>query len=187
MKKNLSIFLLLLMCLMGCWGGVVSHSNAKPEDSIAETVFEVIGDDYWYMGRSESLDGERVNYGYLVRNSDETCINNIAETILKIELDERPYAFTFYQETSNGVYERVFQLVNYVEDSDGSIEFYEKAYCLRIVEIYFGVNKEWDIHTFTSIENIRHLEISEFLQGKAEEAGIDWFEVWPDLEGVETF
>lgn len=187
MKKYLSFFLLLLMCLMGCAGGIVSHSNAKPEDSIAETVFEVIGDDYWYLGKMDYSDGEGATYEYLVRMGDDNDVERAAEKILSIELDEKQYAFTFFMETSNGVYEQIFCMKNYVEESNGTIIYSERADCLRINCIYFGVNEEWDIHSFTSIENIRHLEISEFLQGKAEEAGIDWFEVWPDLEGVETF
>jgi len=130
MKKNMLVFIVCIMILSGCAGGVVSHSNKKPEDSIAEVMLDAIGDDYWYLGRAESPDGVWVNYEYLVRSGDESCIKSIAETISTFEFDENPYAFTFYQETSNGVYEQVFQFKNFVEASDDTIRYYEKTDCI---------------------------------------------------------
>ncbi len=36
----------------------------------------------------------------------------------------------------------------------------------------------------TGIEGIKHLRIDSEMQKKAEEQGIDWYEIWPDLEDV---
>ncbi len=40
---------------------------------------------------------------------------------------------------------------------------------------------------YTNIPGIKSLRISQEMQTKAEEQGIDWYEVWQDLEEVEVY
>lgn len=75
-------------------------------------------------------------------------------------------------------------LKNYTSDNSEQAD-YEGFYALSIS--YFMNSEEEsfkDPQTYTGIEGIKHLRIDSEMQKKAEEQGIDWYEIWPDLEDV---
>ena len=86
-------------------------------------------------------------------------------------------------ENTHGV-ESVLSLKNYSNDNSEQAD-YEGFYALSIS--YFMNSEEEsfkDPQTYTGIEGIKHLRIDSEMQKKAEEQGIDWYEIWPDLEDV---
>ena len=40
---------------------------------------------------------------------------------------------------------------------------------------------------YMDLPNIKYLQVSERVQKKAYDQGIDWYDYWPDLESVEVF
>ena len=189
MKKNLLIFTVLFCVLSGCWGGNVRHQNNEPEDDIAVSLVNVIGSDYWYMGRTDTFNGDGVNYSLLVQNGNGDTVASIAGTITNIELNENSLVqFSFLKEIANGVYEPIFYLKNYTINSEDDVIRWDRADCLTIKCLDFGLNESWgDLSDFTVIESIRYVEIPDYLQKQAEEDGIDWYEVWPELEEIIVF
>ena len=83
--------------------------------------------------------------------------------------------------------ESVLSLKNYSNDNSEQAD-YEGFYALSIS--YFKNSEEErlkDPQTYTGIEGIKYLEINTEIQKKAEEQGIDWYEIWPDLEDVVVY
>ena len=66
---------------------------------------------------------------------------------------------------------------------------YENLECLRIWGSTVGSEESIynDPATYKDFPNIKCLWVSEKIQKKADEAGIDWYEYWPDLEKVEVY
>ena len=185
MKKILFLFLLIVLC--GCGGGVVFHSNSKPDDNISETLMDVIDDDFWYIGKREiGKNDYGYEYSYLIRKQDPQTFDEILDTIIEFDLqDNKLVQFSFFQETSNGVYDPLFYLKNYALFAEDQTDTFSHANCLHIQSVYGAIDEKWrDPYTYTEFECIRVLIIPDSIQTKADDEGIDWFEVWPELEKV---
>ena len=74
------------------------------------------------------------------------------------------------------------RLYNFSYDDSPTTE-YDGFYRLRV---FYERGYPWWIEpdVYTEIDNIIRLEIPDIMQEKADEEGIDWYEIWPDLEEV---
>ena len=186
MKKYLSIIILLTICLMGCAGGAVNYKNAKPDDDISESMMNSIGTDFWYLWK-DVIPNEGIKYSYLVRKNDVSVIDTFVTAISMVEIsDEDRTIFSVHQEISNGELCILFFVSNYDCWGDSDSERLDDFGYLKIRYNEYS-NPIWhEPKTYTSFENIRYLEIPDVLQEKAEEEGIDWYDIWPDLVEVEV-
>lgn len=78
--------------------------------------------------------------------------------------------------------ESVLNLKNYSNDNSEQSD-YEGFYVLSISYPDFEEGLR-NPQTYTGIEGIKYLRIDSEMQKRAEEQGIDWYEIWPDLEDV---
>jgi hypothetical protein len=67
-------------------------------------------------------------------------------------------------------------------------ELYENFLVLRIKQKLVLDTEFWsELSNYTYFKGIRSLSLPSEVQKKADEEGIDWYSIWPDLEGIETF
>ena len=81
--------------------------------------------------------------------------------------------------------ESVLNLKNYSNDNSEQSD-YEGFYVLSISYPDFEEGLR-NPQTYTGIEGIKYLRIDSEMQKRAEEQGIDWYEIWPDLEDVVVY
>ena len=181
MKKNFFVILCML-CLSGC--GRATYSNYEPDDVISEAIADVINsDDIYYQGSSITSE-DIIYYEYLIVNEEQgqieqiaTAVNDVLEAGLISEKINIGCRIAMPGGTAWVAY-----LMNYSNES------LEKPDYVALQRLCIGGRHEsiyTEPLTYTSLVNIRKLEISSKLQKKAENDNIDWYAYWPDLESVE--
>lgn len=179
MKRYLYIYLLVLL-LTGC--SVASHwYNKSPDDPISEVLCTIIGKDFYYIGRTE------FSYECIIRNNDPEVLSNFVNDLISIETDsDEKIVFTIYDEIEEGVLYPQLYLSNY-DIGEGNEEGYERACCLKIFWEFFYDDVFLNPDTYVEIEGIKELTLSQELYDSSEEKGIDWFEIWPELEHITVY
>ncbi|MBD5503103.1 MAG: hypothetical protein HDR09_04930 [Lachnospiraceae bacterium] len=192
MPKIYTLILILLssMIVAGCGEGFRADVNKKPDDDISKAIYEAVGRKkvYYYSKRSDNPK-KIVFYEYLVHDyEDENILTDMVEAVNavmkekemteKIDLDLR--------EKIPGGVESVASLSNYYEGENGC-EQYEMLQCLYITGTEHSFRRQqgspYDkISTYINLPDIKSLVVSEKIAKTAEEEGIDWYEIWPDLE-----
>ena len=186
MKKQLLNLMICICILSGCAGGVVLHRHSKQDDAISKTMVEMVGEDFWYIGK-EVLPDEAIKYGFLIRHNDVDILEKLVDCCSSLEISkENRIIISVYEESSNGVYDTLFYMSNY--DCWGETEGVSLDYFgyLKIQHDVYAFDIWHDPETYKVFENVIYLEIPDVLQLKAEEAEIDWYEIWPELEDVEV-
>ena len=120
----------------------------------------------------------------MIEKCDRDTITRFSKVLNDLARKEKKKIAVYVKvENTHGV-ESVLSLKNYSNDNSEQAD-YEGFYALSIS--YFMNSEEEsfkDPQTYTGIEGIKHLRIDSEMQKKAEEQGIDWYEIWPDLEDV---
>ena len=183
-----------LLFVMYAIGGGYNPKNKKPDDEISKAIYEKIGERAIYDGKTANED--RIYYRYLIKKGQfetrfekKDLFSDIAEITnrqlegkkgerITIALgavfssgDEGIYTISNYSEDTGKVYDKLQVLTLYgselADASDSSV--------LNNCATYFG------------FEDIRSLTISEKIEKNAKEEGVDWYEVWPNLEHFEVY
>lgn len=184
MKKILLAVVLCLVYLSGC--GQTTYSDYEADDLISEAVAAVVNsDDIYYQGSRVTSEGV-IYYEYLIVHEKPGQIEQIVNAVndvLEAGKVTKKINIDCWIALPGGA-GRVVNLMNY---SDKSLEVpdYGALQMLCISGQQESIYAE--PLTYTSLVNIRKLEISSEIQKKAEEDKIDWYSYWPDLESVETF
>lgn len=189
MKKVICIVLIaVILLLCGCRS--VTYHNKKPDDAISTVIYEAVGDRVYYQGKCNNWQYD-LCYEYIIKENEEQTdflydivivVNKIIEEDITNRVD-----IVFFHELPGGSGQCI-ELSNY---SDYKLEYpdYEGLQALTIT----GFS---DFHTdcifdepsiYLNLPNIKYLKVSERVQKKADDQGIDWYDYWPDLESVEVF
>ena len=189
MRRKIGLFLIIVtLFVSGCAGGAVdiTHGHANADDNISQTMLDLIGDDYWYSGK-ETYNDEWVRYGYVIRKNDLSIMETFVSAVLNVEITgDENIIFSVVEESSNGYFDELFVLSNYDCYDGAGGETLDYLGYLKIRYDGYAMEMWHDPKTYTTFENIKYLEIPDVMQKKAEEEEIDWYEIWPDLVGVEV-
>ena len=155
---------------------VIAHN---PDDTFSKNVVSEIDDAYLYFGK-EDFAGGITDYNFYLnkRSVDSNTLflksvnQHITDVYGKTEI------VILY---GSGVYSCVYSLRNY-ENESSYPPFSEGFY-------YLDFGPEWDrfssdLFDYSSIEGVKYVEMPDLMQEKADEEGIDWHDIWPDLEEV---
>ena len=168
----------------GCGNNFPRHGI--PNDKFSYVVCKEMGDDIWYYYKNKGRSGEK-EYYYIIEKCDRDTITRFSKVLNDLARKEKKKIAVYVKvENTHGV-ESVLSLKNYSNDNSEQAD-YEGFYALSIS--YFMNSEEErfkDPQTYTGIEGIKYLEINTEMQKRAEEQGIDWYEVWPDLEDVVVY
>lgn len=190
MNRKIFVSLLLMILLSSGCGGHITYHNKKPDDAISRAIYEELGKSVYYQGKNVSPNNV-LCYDYLIReeSSDLLCkmIGTVNQTIEQEEIKDK--IVIFCDKDIPGGTKRVIGLRNY-SDSTLDYPYYGDLQRLVIISDYDWEDEDYFYNNpavYTNIPGIKSLRISEKMQTKAEEQGIDWYEVWQGLEEVEVY
>lgn len=196
-KICVSILVFLLVAIGIVIGGLVFafsyERNKRPDDDISKAIYEAVGrKKAYYYGKEYFRSGKVAMYAYVVRDyEDEKLLTNIVEAanaVLKEKEVTQKIQLAIWEEMSGGS-ETVVSLYNYYDGVDG----YEQYTALQNLYIS-GTNRSIKgdaspynkASTYINLPDIKRLVVSKKIAQNAEEEGIDWYEVWSDLEYYEV-
>ena len=189
-KKIIGISIVFVLILLGlsrvnrC--GNNSPNHGTPYDNFSRAIYREMGDDIWYYYKDKGRSGEK-EYYYIIEKCDRDTITRFAKVLNDLAQEEKKKIAVYVEAKNTHGSESVLSLKNYFNDNSEQAD-YEGFYALSIS--YFMNSEEErfkDPQTYTGIEGIKYLEINTEIQKKAEEQGIDWYEIWPDLEDVVVY
>ena len=157
--------------------------NRRPNDELSRSVKEAVGDDFYYQGKHEDVFGG-IWYEYLAKKKDKAAIANLVNALNDaVENEQRKIGVQVGGEFPCGI-ENVIMLENYSDDGLETPD-YDGMYAISIWEPDHIRDECFDDPSiYTEIEGIRKLRIDSEMQEKAEKEGIDWYEIWPELEEI---
>ena len=160
-----------------------SPNRGIPYDKFSRAIYREMGDDIWYYYKDKGQSGEK-EYYYIIEKCDRDTLTRFSKVLNDLAQEEKKKIAIYVKvENTHGV-ESVLSLKNYSNDNSEQAD-YEGFYALSISYFMNSEEKSFkDPQTYTGIEGIKHLRIDSEMQKRAEEQGIDWYEIWPDLEDV---
>lgn len=189
MKKTTYIFILSIMLLLcGCVHG--AYHNEKPDDEISRAIYDVIDDELYYLGKKEDTYSD-LRYEYLIKAADKNNqevfyeLVEVANEILEKEEIKDKVCIVLRYELCAGVISNCVEITNYSNSK------FEKPDCKGLQNLVIkGMEDVTSVYdqpsTYIQLPNIKYLSVTEEIQRKADEQGIDWYDYWPDLVNVEV-
>jgi len=187
-KKIIGISIVFVLILLGlsrmnrC--GDNSPNRGIPYDKFSRAIYREMGDDIWYYYKDKGRSGEK-EYYYIIEKCDRDTITRFAKVLNDLAQEEKKKIAIYVEVEDPYGSESVLNLKNYSNDNSEQAD-YERFYALSISYPDFEEELR-NPQTYTGIEGIKHLRIDSEMQKKAEEQGIDWYEIWPDLEDVVVY
>ena len=186
MRKKLSkIFMLFCVLLFTVSVGRYIAEIPRPDDDISKAVREKVGKKFYYEGKEEYIEEDEIWYHYLIRYTrDENYLRDIVEAVNEVMLEKgiiEKIVICIWQEIPGG--ETVIARISNF-DEYGMDDYLPQT--LSYLRIYG--NDTWDnsvnnkASTYTEIQGIEYLTVFEPVDENAQDEGIDWKEVWPDLK-----
>ena len=169
---------------------IPEYTSDKPDDDISQAIYDAVGDDVCYYADWDD-GGVEYFYCYVIEDGhqEKTVVHDILVTannaIKEQEIAER-VCITLYHAIPGGLTYCV-SMHNY---SNNELLYADYKGLQRLV---IGGNDMYsdciynEPSVYTTLPDIKYLEIYTEIQEKAKRKGIDWYDYWPDLESVEVF
>lgn len=189
--RRLSLFfvsLFIVFVLMtGC--GPYINMSQKADDGISKAINKNIGKKVYYEGKSTSESGA-IRYTYLLRDSqDKGLLSDLVDIVnekLAEENTEEIIVLAIREKIPGGE-TPIATMCNYDENEVVASE----NQCLKYIIIYGNEIADYSSYNkasfYPTMEGIEYLEVIDIVNQSAEDEGIDWYEVFPDLKGYEVF
>ncbi len=158
-----------------------SPNRGIPYDKFSRAIYREMGDDIWYYYKDKGRSGEK-EYYYIIEKCDRDTITRFSKVLNDLAQKEKKKIAIYVEVEDPYGSESVLNLKNYSNDNSERAD-YERFYALSISYPDFEEGLR-NPQTYTGIEGIKYLRIDSEMQKRAEEQGIDWYEIWPDLEDV---
>ena len=187
-KKIIGISIVFVLILLGlsrmnrC--GDNSPNRGIPYDKFSRAIYREMGDDIWYYYKDKGRSGEK-EYYYIIEKCDRDTITRFSKVLNDLAQEEKKKIAIYVEVEDPYGSESVLNLKNYSNNNSEQAD-YERFYALSISYPDFEEGLR-NPQTYTGIEGIKYLRIDSEMQKRAEEQGIDWYEVWPDLEDVVVY
>lgn len=176
----LSIFILVgLMVRFGVVQIILDY------DSVAWAVHKKVGNKVHYEGKKREEENE-VLYVYLLQDSqDENLLAEMVDAVnekLEKKDAQKKVGLIIREEIAGGEIPVVF-LYNHYNNSIRPHIYYMEIRGSD-VDVYSSYNQA---SSYTTLEGIEYLRVIDKVNKSAEEEGIDWYGVFPDLKGYEVY
>lgn len=189
-KKIIGISIAFVLILFGlsrmnrC--GNNSPNRGIPYDNFSRAIYREMGDDIWYYHKEKGRSGEK-EYCFVIEKCDRDTLTRFAKILNNLgQKEKKKIAVYLAIENAHGL-ESALNLKNYTNDNSEQAD-YEGFYALSTSYLDNTAQESLkDPQTYTGIEGIKHFRIDSEMQKRAEEQGIDWYEIWPDLEDVVVY
>ena len=161
-----------------------SPNRGIPYDKFSRAIYREMGDDIWYYYKDKGQSGEK-EYYYIIEKCDRDTLTRFSKVLNDLAQEEKKKIAIYVEVEDPYGSESVLNLKNYSNNNSEQAD-YERFYALSISYPDFEEGLR-NPQTYTGIEGIKYLRIDSEMQKRAEEQGIDWYEVWPDLEDVVVY
>ena len=183
-KYMTKLLLLSILFSLLCSCGYTHYQNKKADNPVSQNVYEVIGgDDVYYL--NSWVEDKTVIYEFMLNKRQKEVMHDLVEAINDVIEEDKQKVKVYLCTYIPGGIHKDLVLENYVDD----YSIYADYKGLMKVDVnYPDVSMDEvlaDPMTYTVLPDVRVLTISGKFQKKIEEEGIDWKEIWPDLEKVE--
>lgn len=181
-----SMFIVFVL-MTGC--GPHINMSQKADDDISKAIKKNIGKKVYYEGKSTSESGA-IRYTYLLRDSqDKGLLSDLVDIVnekLAEENTEELIVLAIREKISGGE-TPIVTIRNYDKNEVAASE----SKCLNYIIIYGNEIADYSSYNkasfYPTMEGIEYLEVIDKVNQSAEDEGIDWYEVFPDLKGYEVF
>lgn len=191
----------ILIVVAGCFifafaCSLSNKKNHEPDDIISEAICEAAGSKtlrycgkrYLEPGRL-GVSGEFALYEYEILDYEVeiplTDIIEAANSVIKEKKIIQKIDFDLWEKSTSRAHRSVVHLSNYYVDEDG-YEQYESLQILSICGSVVGDSPYNKASTYINLPDIKRLYVTEKVAKDAEENGIDWYDIWPDLEYIKV-
>ena len=159
------------------------YDEYEPADEFSIIVMSDVGDDYLYRNSDVDRKGI-VTYAFEL---DTNVINSIGKLTLAInrhyDLISGKTTVWIADSPTGATWSRI--IFRNFSNSE-NLEYDHDGFCY--MEVRYDQVSPFDlIETYRQIENIKSAEIPDWLQEKAEAEGINWYDVWPQLEELKVY
>ncbi|MBP5253055.1 MAG: hypothetical protein J6Z21_04605 [Lachnospiraceae bacterium] len=160
--------------------GGVDHP-CETDDLFSENVMKKMKDSYLYMGSSRERGVVKI-YNFKANGLYDNSICDMYSVCTDYIGYCRGKTMICLNDGSAGMLTPMVILTNYSDESVNSPDY--DGFCSLYV-ISREYYKYWlEPDRYIGIVGIKKLEIPDIMQETADEEGIDWYEIWPDLEEV---
>ena len=160
--------------------------NKKADDEISQAIYDRLGEKVYYCNSLLNRKEEVLYYFYFVNDcEDENLLVDMAETVnekLKEDDINERICFVIWK-TGPHI---IATLSNYYEDGAG-YESYETLQRLEIWGARMPYEKYNEVSTYENLKDIKAVVVEKEINKSLEEQGVDWYEIWPDLEHYDIF
>ena len=182
------IVIIVLALLLGCvtFHFLGSIRGIRPQDAFSRAVIKDASESATLMAVDVN-DEENITYYEFINNSWTDEMRNRLATALteNVTLAEGKVCVTLWEENGFGSYSKIFSVYNFYENETGFIML-DGFYRLNTSDLFIDSDIWGRPETYKEcFDTIMVLEIPIEFQQKAEEEGIDWYEIWPELEEIE--
>ena len=188
------LFWFIFVCLQYLGYAVVTIAD---NDDIVWAIHKKVGNKVDYRMKAVSKTEINQYYYRINDNQDENILSNMIDAV-NAELAEtdisKKVALVIEEEWDiQSVSTNVLRLSNYNENIMGLYSTSDDSQCqyLYYLTIYGNDGSESSLYnqpsSYPALEGIEYLRVIDKVNKKAEEEGIDWYEVFPDLKGYEVY
>lgn len=190
----LAVLILVITIVIGIIVFLFDYEGSKrPNDAISKAICEAVGKkNIYYQGKRSDNLSEIIIYDYLVHDyEDETMLTDMVEAANAVVAEKKvtKKIRLVIREKMPGGTEAVVSLRNYYESED----VFEQYGSFQNLNIY-GTERSNKgnaspynkASTYINLPDVKSLVVSQKIAKNAEEEGIDWYEIWPDLEYYEV-
>lgn len=173
-------------------GGMAKGKMKEANDAVSRAVYDKVGKKVSY---EERLIKDRItSYTYLILDTgDEALIADITgafNDVLEAN-DTKKVDLRLYEKMSFGHGKSLIAVYSNYDShelSDGVWYAYGKCFnCLQILGGFDDDSPYNFASSYPSLEGIEYLKVIEKVNRNAEEEGIDWYEMFPDLQGYTVY
>ncbi len=189
--RFITLFLVFGLSIMaaGCGDGHYTPINKNPDDRISQVIYDQLGTKLYYDGSSFDKYNEIMYYHYVIIDyEDENLLIDTAETVNemleKYSINSR--ICIVIREIIPGGTSSAVCLSNYYEN-DSEYESYETLQCLDIRGAHGDYKIYNKVSTYENLKDIKALILEVGINRSFEEEGVDWYEIWPDLEYIDIY
>ena len=187
-KKNLLLGILLAALMIGCASRTqyeVEIEDRNPDDALSEFICENKPENFYYIGHTTNTDNV-TSYCFRGEVLTAESISDFANVVTAASFEGYGKIRVYVMEIDGGADPVLFTISNYSSDFIYSAN-YENLCVLKLGDDGSALEVIHDPQTYIEVDGIKYLIAKEWFLQNAENAGIDWYEVWPDLEGIDTF
>ena len=191
-SRIITLFLVLgyMIMVTGCRSfGTYVVKNERADDKISQVIYDQLGTKMCYHDRYLNTEEQVQYYFYIVNDyEDENLLVDMAETVnnkLKEDRIHSRICLVIWEVIPGGTRTMVC-LSNYYEN-DSEYESYETLQCLDIRGTHGEDELYNEVSTYENLKDIKALILEVDINESMEEEGVDWYEIWPDLEHFDIY